>query len=88
MTTQFPKLELYYYEACPFCVYVLNAIDKHKVKVELMHVLNEPQNMEKLLADTGRRTVPCMYIDGKPMHESADIIAWIDSNADQLEKES
>ena len=84
----FPKLELYYYESCPFCMYVLDVIEDNKIKVEYKHVLNDPANMQKLVQDTGRRTVPCLYIDGSPMHESRDIIAWLENNLDNLEKVS
>jgi glutaredoxin len=28
----------------------------------------------------GGETVPCLVIDGKPMLESDDIVAWLESN--------
>ena len=40
----------------------------------------------KLYADTGRYTVPCLYINGTPMHESAEINEWLEENKDQLKK--
>ncbi len=83
-----PKLELYYFDACPFCVLVLNAIKRMNLKVELKHIHRNPEFLEKLFKDTGRRTTPCLYIDGKPMFESADIIQWMEDNLGQLEKES
>ncbi len=73
------KLELYYFEECPYCQLVLNTIDEVGLrdKITFKNTRREPANREKLLADTGRGTVPCLYIDGKPMHESRDIARWL-----------
>ena len=65
---------------------VMRVIDQHNVKVTYCDITAEQAHLDKLVADTGRRTVPCLYIDGKPMHESSDIIQWIQSNIDSLEK--
>ena len=32
-------------------------------------------------AKGGKRQVPCLFIDGKPLYESSDIIAWFEQNA-------
>ena len=47
-----------------------------------------PESLKRLVDDTGRRTVPCLYIDNKPMFESADIMDWLSENSDKLEKNS
>jgi glutaredoxin len=84
----FPKLELYYFDACPFCQIVLREVKALNLKVTYNHIYKEPQHHEKLYKDTGRGTTPCLYIDGKPMFESADIIEWLNDNKEKLEKES
>ncbi|MBS4843870.1 MAG: glutathione S-transferase domain-containing protein, partial [Collinsella sp.] len=33
-----------------------------------------------LIAVGGKRQVPCLFIDGKPLYESSDIIAWVQEN--------
>ncbi len=81
-----PKLDFFYYDSCPFCQRVMNVINQLKVKVEYKDILSNTEILEKLVNDTGRRTVPCLYIDDKPMHESADIMNWLQANADKLEK--
>ena len=81
-----PTLELYYFLSCPFCQMVLRVLDEHKIVVELKDILENESHLNQLVQDTGRRTVPCLYIDGKPMHESSDIIDWLESNLDQLER--
>ena len=82
-----PHLEYYYFDSCPFCQFVLRAIKTLKIKVDYKNIHEDRAAYEKLLADTGRGTVPCLYIDGKPMHESSDILNWLEANKDQLEKE-
>jgi glutaredoxin len=80
------KLELYYYDECPYCQIVLQALDETKLRsnVTMKNVRQDPKNREQLVKDTGRGTVPCLYIDGKPMHESKDIAAWLRTNAQNL----
>ena len=80
------SLELYYYDACPFCARVLNSIEKLNLKVTYNNTMENSAHAKKLFNDTGRGTVPCLYINGKPMHESGDIIRWLNENTDQLEK--
>ncbi|MBL6988168.1 MAG: glutathione S-transferase N-terminal domain-containing protein [Bacteriovoracaceae bacterium] len=81
-----PQLEFYYFDGCPFCNRVESIIEELKIQVDYKHIFEDPQNMEKLIADTGRKTVPVLYVDGKPMHESSDIINWLKKNVDNLQK--
>jgi glutaredoxin len=73
------KLELFYFPQCPYCQLVLSALRTTALEseVELLDVQENPHYKERLVRDTGRGTVPCLYIDGKPMHESKDIANWI-----------
>lgn len=83
-----PKLELFYFDACPFCQVVLNVIKQLDLKVELLNIQEDPQDFNRLVQDTGRKTVPCLYVDNRPMFESADIIDWLQKNSEHLEKKS
>lgn len=65
---------------------VLRSIEKLKVKVEYQNILEQRENLQRLMADTGRRTTPCLYIDNKPLFESKDIMEWLESNIDKLDK--
>ncbi len=78
------KLELFYFDSCPFCQIVLRAIDELNIELEYKNIMEDRESLERLMKDTGRRTVPCLYIDNQPMFESADIIAWLQSNASDL----
>lgn len=83
-----PNLALYYFESCPFCIMVLRTIEGLKLDVEYRDIFSNSEHLDKLLADTGKRTVPCLYIDGKPMFESSDIMNWLEQNASDLKKKA
>ncbi|MBT3235505.1 MAG: hypothetical protein HN353_06115 [Bdellovibrionales bacterium] len=86
MSSNSPKLALYYFDACPYCQRVLAQVAELKVEVELCNTFITQEHAAKLYRDTGRTTVPCLYIDNKPMHESKDIIKWLNANVEQLTK--
>jgi glutaredoxin 3 len=81
------KLELYYFEECPYCQIVLSAlrITGLESKVSYFNIHENHKYRDKLIADTGRKTVPCLYIDGTPMHESRDIAKWLHDYARSLQ---
>ena len=81
-----PDLNLYYFPSCPFCQYVLIKINELKLDIKYTNIHEDMDAREKLFNDTGRYTVPCLYIDGKPMHESSEIIDWLNSNQKILKK--
>jgi glutaredoxin 2 len=83
-----PLLELYYFDACPYCQRVLTVIEKNKIKVTFLDIYENTNNMQKLMMITGRKTVPCLFIDGDPMFESLDIMNWLEDNLSTLEKVS
>lgn len=65
---------------------VIDVIEQLQLKVIYSDIHQDPKAFKKLVDDTGRRTVPCLYIDGKPMHESRDIMNWLKQNASKLNK--
>ncbi len=81
-----PLLELYFFEACPFCQRVLKVIHELNLKVSYLDIYENTQHMQKLMQITGRKTVPCLFIDGEPMFESLDIIEWLRKNESTLLK--
>ena len=80
------KLKIYYFPSCPFCRIVLEEIDRQNLVVEFCDIYEDESHYQKLLKDTGRTTVPCLYIDDNPMHESSDIINWLKENGQDVEK--
>jgi glutaredoxin len=83
---QNPILDFYYFDACPYCQRVIKVIDELKIKVNYMNIYENTNNMEKLIYITGRKTVPCLFVDGVPMHESSDIMEWLRKNEQNLLK--
>lgn len=81
------NLELYFFPSCPYCQIVISALRvtglENKVVYHDIH--DEPAAKQKLIKDTGRGTVPCLYIDGKPMHESRDISNWLHAYAKEIQ---
>lgn len=83
---KYPLLELYKFDACPYCKRVLKVIAEKNIKVALLDIYENTNNMQKLMLITGKKTVPCLFIDGDPMFESLDIVKWLEDNFSRLEK--
>ncbi len=75
-------LALYYYDSCPYCMRVIEALRRLGVEVERRNILSEPQHLADLMAARGRRTVPVLRIRGENgdqwMPESLDIVAYLE----------
>lgn len=76
------SLQLYKFDSCPFCRKVMRHFESRGIKVEMRDTMLEPSYREELLRLGGKSQVPCLMIDGKPLYESDDIIAWVDRNYD------
>lgn len=76
------KLELYMTYSCPFSLKVINFIKKNnlKDKVEFKEIDMEKKNKETLEQVGGKVQIPCLFIDGKPLYESDDIISYLQEN--------
>ena len=75
------KLELYKMDTCPYCRKVIRAIeDMGRGDIEMHDINRSPEDRERLIRDGGKLQVPCLFIDGKPLYESDDIIAWLKEN--------
>ena len=83
-----PQLDFYYFDSCPYCQRVIRVIESEKIKVNWIDIHEDANALKKLVEVTGRKTVPCLFIDGKPMHESLDIIDWLKNNKSNLTLEA
>ena len=72
-------MKLYYFASCRFCQRVLTVIDELNIRshIEFLDIHEQPEHAEALEKLNGTRQVPCLVIDGKPMLESMDIIAFL-----------
>lgn len=72
------KLELFKRDTCPYCVRVMNYIEQSgRSDVEYRDITTSPEDRARLVEVGGKQQVPCLFIDGEPLYESADIIAWL-----------
>ena len=80
------KLELYFFPECPYCQIVERALQETGLysKVAHFNINQDPKKREHLIQATGRSTVPCLFIDDRPMHESRDIAAWLHKYAAEI----
>ena len=75
------KLELYYYPECPYCQIVLRAIEAlgRADDIALKNIHADESARQTLIAVGGKQQVPCLFIDGSPLYESSDIVAWLNA---------
>ena len=74
-------LKLYMFETCPFCRKVINEIENSgRTDIEYRDIRKNEEYRKELLAAGGKEQVPCLFIDGKPLYESSDIIEWLRNN--------
>lgn len=72
------KLELYMFPTCPFCRRVFRYLESSgRTDVELHNIHENEEDFRRLITVGGMNQVPCLFIDGKPLYESLDIIAWL-----------
>ena len=70
------NLVLYVGTGCSFCARVTNFLMQHDLAVETKDIWRDKYAFDELKRIAGKTTVPCLVIDGKPMHESAAIIEY------------
>lgn len=76
-----PELMLYYFPSCPYCVVVLDCLDRLDRKIPMRDIQAEPSARDELVEIGGKGQVPCLVIDGKPLYESGDIVRWLEAQA-------
>lgn len=76
------KLELFKKDSCPYCQRVMALVDELGVgeQVEYRDIVRDPQARQMLVEVGGKQQVPCLFIDGEPLYESADIMRWVREN--------
>jgi glutathione S-transferase len=74
------KLELYYFESCPFCQKVLIYLEDKKHDIIFFDTRIHFEYREKLFKINGRTQVPCLIVNDEPMLESDEIMSFLDQN--------
>tara|TARA_B100001248_G_scaffold251745_2_gene227182 strand:- start:8593 stop:8847 length:255 start_codon:yes stop_codon:yes gene_type:complete len=57
------KVILYSKDYCPYCVHAKRLLEQKGVGYEEINMENRPEEMQALIAKTGMRTVPQIFIE-------------------------
>jgi glutaredoxin len=57
---------------------VYRSLERLAVPVRMRDIIEDDGAAERLVEIGGKRQVPCLFVDGKPMYESADIIRFLE----------
>ena len=77
-------LELFKFDTCPYCRNVMRYIENAgRTDIVYHDIHKDSDSRERLIQVGGKEQVPCLFIDGKPMYESLDIIAWLEEHPAQ-----
>ncbi|HVY61719.1 MAG TPA: glutaredoxin [Planctomycetota bacterium] len=71
-------LELYKKNSCPYCQRVFKAIARLGLAIRMRDIVDDPEARKKLVEVGGEEQVPCLFVDGKPLYESNDIIRFLE----------
>ncbi|OUR96821.1 NrdH-redoxin [Halobacteriovorax marinus] len=78
------NLELFEFNACPFCVKVRRHMKKHNISIPLRDAKNDQQFREELANGGGKIKVPCLKIsvngEERWLYESDEIINYFEQN--------
>ena len=78
------NLELYVGTMYPYCHLVRKEIEKQgRSDVEICNIDESAEHLNRLVRDGGKEQIPCLFIDGKPLYESQDIVKWLRKNPQQ-----
>ena len=69
--------ELYVMTGCPYCAKVTNFMAEHDIELPLCNVTEDAEARQTLLEVGGKVQCPCLFIDGNPLYESSDIVAYL-----------
>ena len=85
---ELPPLVLYQYPQCPYCRRVLTVIDELNLDIPIRNTRTHSAFRQDLIQRTGRSQVPCLFIEGKALFESLDIVAYLHQHQAQIAKKS
>ena len=80
-----PIVLLYYSPKCPDSTLVLNFLESSEMEIPIKNIDHDPKSAEELLHLGGRAQTPCLFIDGKALYGSQDIIEWLQEKKDLLD---
>ena len=79
-----PKLLLYTRSTCPYCKKVTAYLASVNKTVPSVDIGKDPEAAKTLVKIGGKKQVPCLVINGKPLYESNEIIKWLKNNSNKF----
>ena len=70
-----PKVQIYTKQQCPFCVRAKALLSKKGVSYEEIDVEHDDARRTWLVEASGQRTVPQIFVDGRPLGGFTDVDA-------------
>jgi glutaredoxin 3 len=70
-----PRIEMYATSWCPYCEYARRLLRSKGVAFEEIDIEEVPARRAEMIARSGRRTVPQVFIDGRHIGGSDDLHA-------------
>jgi glutaredoxin 3 len=77
-------VKVYTTQTCPYCIRAKSLLTKRNVPFEEVDVSRDEEKRNWMVSTSGRRTVPQIFIDGKPIGGSDELHA-LDASG-ELEK--
>ncbi len=71
-------LELYKFDSCPYCQRVQRVVERLGLPLRHRDVLLDDAAARTLVEVGGKDQVPCLFVDGRPLYESAEIVAFLE----------
>lgn len=75
------EVVMYKKNPCPYCDRAKTLLDNKGVQYKVIDLTDNPDELEKIKADTGWRTVPIIMINGKLIGGYSDMKALDDDGA-------
>ncbi len=75
-----PHLVLYIRPSCPYCQRVTRYLKEIGKSIPQKDIGKDKKAAAELIRKGGKQQVPCLFINGKPLYESRDILNWLKAN--------
>ena len=69
------RIQIYVTHSCPYCAMALRLLDTKGVRYDCVDVTGDHEKRSWLRRETGQRTVPQVFIDGRSYGGYSDIAA-------------
>jgi len=81
-------ITLYYSPQCPYCQKVLSYMRQSGIQIPMKNVKADKAARDELVQRGGYLVVPCLIVDGRPIYDANDIIAWLSAHQSLLKNSS